>query len=81
MLRAARDAIVAGDAARLTAQTERMASALERLHSVTTLDEVCGMESNAAHAYSQALPLMVRPRDARDHVAPADAPGGPRSTR
>lgn len=71
LLRGAREAKSADDAARLTRQAQNLAASLRALPSCNTLDALRGIEGEAAREHFVGLSLLVRP-DARDHFSMQD---------
>jgi len=60
LLRGARDSRVDRERVLLTSAADRLASALQGLEGATDLDRIRGAEGEAARAYFQALPLLVK---------------------
>lgn len=60
LLRSAREAAEAGDAASISAAATTISASLRRLQRATTLDGVRGHEGEAARAYFQAFNAMIR---------------------
>lgn len=60
LLRGAREALAAEDSAALTERADRLAAGLERLEVAADLETVRGLEGDAARAYFEAFPLLVR---------------------
>ena len=65
LLRGARESKQADEAAQLARGADDLAAALRGLPQAATLDEVRGVEGDAARRYFERLPLLVRP-DARE---------------
>jgi CRISPR-associated protein Cas1 len=65
LLRGARESKQAVEAAQLARGADDLAAALRGLPQAATLDEVRGVEGDAARRYFERLPLLVRP-DARE---------------
>ncbi len=68
VLRGAREAKSPEDGAALTRAAQNLAASLRALPNAGTLDELRGIEGEAARGYFQALNLLVRP-DLRDSFA------------
>lgn len=71
LLRGAREARQADDAAGLTRQAQNLAASLRALPGCTSLDELRGVEGEAAREHFAGLSLLVRP-DARAHFSMRD---------
>ena len=65
LLRGARESKQADEAAQLARGADDLAAALRGLPQAATLDEVRGVEGDAARRYFERMPLLVRP-DARE---------------
>lgn len=63
LLRAAREAADAGDAEALRSAADLLGGTIRDLGRAATLDEVRGIEGDAARRYFEAFPRMIRVRD------------------